>query len=157
LPLWYILTVIKRWADTHANLLLGQGGKKDVVFGQLLERQPVLSGGFFIGRIFPNCHAQTSVEMAKEESTMYSNNSYGESHLRRICTHVRQQLLTSNVIATKAIQMGIQEDKVIELLDIFMNEWIEHYNKNSKELKNLTGWILFDSVKRRFLMIQVSK
>jgi len=88
---------------------------------------------------------------------MYSNNSYGESHLRRICTHVRQQLLTSNVIATKAIQMGIQEDKVIELLDIFMNEWIEHYNKNSKELKNLTGWILFDSVKRRFLMIQVSK
>jgi len=88
---------------------------------------------------------------------MYSNNSYGESHLRRICINVRQQLLTSNVIATKAIQMGIQEDKVIELLDIFMNEWIEHYNNNSKELKNLTGWILFDSVKRRFLMIQVSK
>ena len=88
---------------------------------------------------------------------MYSNNSYGESHLRRICINVRQQLLTSNVIATKAFQMGIQEDKVIELLDIFMNEWIEHYNKNSKELKNLTGWILFDSVKRRFLMIQVSK
>ena len=91
--------------------------------------------------------------MAKEESTMYSNNSYGESHLRRICINVRQQLLTSNVIATKAIQLGIQDDKVIELLDALINEWIEHYNNNSKELKNLTGWILFDSVKRRFLKI----
>lgn len=27
-------------------------------------------GGFFIGRIFPNCHALTSVEMAKEENHM---------------------------------------------------------------------------------------
>ena len=88
---------------------------------------------------------------------MYSNNSYGESHLRRICINVRQQLLTSNVIATKAIQLGIQDAEVIELLDRFINEWIGYYNKNSIELKNLTGWILFDSVKRRFLMIQVSK
>jgi len=84
---------------------------------------------------------------------MYTTNSYGESHLRKICIHVRQQLLNSNVITTKAIQLGIQVDKVIELLDTFMNEWIEHYNKTSKELKNLTGWILFDSVKRRFLKI----
>jgi len=91
--------------------------------------------------------------MAKEESAMYLNNPYRESHLGRICIHVRQQLLTNNVIATKAIQLGIQDDKVIELLDTLINEWIEHYNNNSKELKNLTGWILFDSVKRRFLKI----
>ena len=91
--------------------------------------------------------------MAKEESKMYTTNSYGESHLGKICINVKQQLLTSDVITTKAIQLGIQDAEVIELLDRFINEWMEHYNKNLIELKSLTGWILFDSVKRRFLDI----
>ena len=99
------------------------------------------------------CHALTSVEMAKEESKMYMTNSYGESHLGRICINVKQQLLTSDVITTKAIQLGIQDAEVIELLDRFINEWIEQCNKHSIQYKNLTGWILFDSVKRRFLDI----
>ena len=91
--------------------------------------------------------------MAKEESEMYTTNSYSESHLGRICINVRQQLLASNVIASKAFELGIQDAEVIELLDRFINEWIGHYNKNSIELKNLTGWILVDTVKRRFLDI----
>ena len=74
-----------------------------------------------------------------------------ESYLEEICINVRQQLLASNAITTKARQLGIQDAEVIVLLDGFINEWIEHYNKNSIELKNLTGWILFDTVKRRFL------
>ena len=82
---------------------------------------------------------------------MNTINSYSETHLDRVGINVKRQLLASNVIATKAIQLGIQEDKVIELLDTFMNEWIEHYNKNSIELKNLTGWILLNTIKRNFL------
>ena len=74
-----------------------------------------------------------------------------ESYLEEICINVRRQLLASNAITTKARQLGIQDAEVIVLLDRFINEWIEHYNKNSIELKNLTGWILFDTVKRRFL------
>jgi len=91
--------------------------------------------------------------MAKEESAMLSNNSYSESHLERVGINVKLQLLASNVIATKAIQLGIQDAEVIELLDRFINEWIGHYNKNSIELKNLTGWILLDTVKKQFLDI----
>jgi hypothetical protein len=92
--------------------------------------------------------------MAKEESEMYTTNSYSESHLGRICINVRQQLLSSNAIKTKSLQLGIQDAEVIELLDRFINEWIEHYNKHSIEYKNLTGWILLDTVKRRFLNIK---
>ena len=76
-----------------------------------------------------------------------------ESYLEEICINVRRQLLASNVITTKARQLGIQDNEVIVLLDGFINEWIEHYNKNSLELKSLTGWILLDTVKRRFLDI----
>jgi hypothetical protein len=108
-------------------------------------------GGFFIGRIFPNCHALTYVEMAKEEGVMSSYNSHSESHLERVGISVKQQLLASNEIVSKAIQLGIQDAEVIELLDRFINEWIEHCNKQSIEYKNLTGWILLDTVKRRFL------
>ena len=117
------------------------------------QRLTRLIGGFFIGRIFPNCHALTPVEMAKEESAMLSNNSYSESHLVRVGINVKRQLLASNVIATKAIQLGIQDAEVIELLDRFISEWIEHCNKHSIEYKSLTSWILLDTVKRRFLDI----
>ena len=82
---------------------------------------------------------------------MSSNNSYSESHLERVGISVKQQLLASNEIVSKAIQLGIQDAEVIELLDRFINEWIEHCNKQSIEYKNLTGWILLDTVKRRFL------
>jgi hypothetical protein len=91
--------------------------------------------------------------MAKEESAMYSNNSYSESHLERVGINVRQQLQASNAIKTKSFQLGIEDAEVIELLDRFINEWIEHYQKNSIELKSLTGWILFDTVKKQFLDI----
>ena len=77
--------------------------------------------------------------------------SCNESYLESICINVRQQLLSSNVIATKALQLGVKDAEVTELLDRFINEWIERYNKNSIEAKNLTGWILLDTVKRRFL------
>jgi hypothetical protein len=46
-----------------------------------------------------------------------------------------------------------EDAEVIELLDRFINEWIEHYKKHLIEYKSLTGWILLDSVKRRFLDI----
>ena len=82
---------------------------------------------------------------------MYSNNSYSESHLERVGINVRQQLQASNAIKTKSFQLGIEDAEVIELLDRFINEWIEHCNKHSIEFKNLTGWILLDAVKRRFL------
>ena len=74
-----------------------------------------------------------------------------ESYLEEIYINVRRQLLASNVITTKARQLEIQDNELIVLLDGFINEWIEHYNKNSIEAKNLTGWILLDTVKRRFL------
>jgi hypothetical protein len=77
--------------------------------------------------------------------------SYNESYLEEIRINVRQQLLASNSVSTKAHQLGIQDTEVIVLLDRFINEWIEHYNKNSIELKNLTGWILLNIVKKRFL------
>ena len=80
-------------------------------------------------------------------------NSYSETHLDRVGINVRQQLLASKVIATKAIQLGIQDAEVIELLDRLINEWIEHYKKNSIEYKSLTGWILLDTVKKQFLNI----
>jgi hypothetical protein len=55
-PIWYdFKKFISRWADTHTNLLFGQGGrfKQQMWLGdkQLNECQPVLSGGFFYGRI----------------------------------------------------------------------------------------------------------
>ena len=84
---------------------------------------------------------------------MYSNNSYSKSHLERVGINVKQQLLTSNEITTKSLQLGIQDAEVIELLDTFINEWIEHYKKHLIEYKSLTGWILLDSLKRRFLDI----
>ena len=84
---------------------------------------------------------------------MNKTNFYSQSHLDRVGINVRQQLLASKVIATKAIQLGIQDAKVIELLDRLINEWIEHCNKHSIEYKGLTGWILFDTVKKRFLDI----
>ena len=76
-----------------------------------------------------------------------------ESYLEEICINVRRQLLASNVITTKARQLGIQDNEVIVLLDGFINEWIEHYKKHLIEYKSLTGWILLDSLKRRFLDI----
>jgi hypothetical protein len=91
--------------------------------------------------------------MAKEENVMLSNNSYSESHLERVGINVKRQLLASNVITTKSLQLGIQDAEVIELLDRFINEWIEHCSNHSIEYKNLTGWILLDIVKRRFLDI----
>ena len=91
--------------------------------------------------------------MAKEENVMLSNNSYSESHLERVGINVKRQLLASNSITTKSLQLGIQDIEVIELLDRFINEWIEHCNIHSIEYKNLTGWILLDTVKRRFLDI----
>ena len=84
---------------------------------------------------------------------MYKTNSYSKSHLERVGINIRQQLLASKVIATKAIQLGIQDAKVIELLDRLINEWIEHCNKHSIEYKSLTGWILLDTVKKQFLNI----
>jgi hypothetical protein len=70
-----------------------------------------------------------------------------------IRSNVRQQLIKSNAVASKAIQENIREDKVIELLDSFLDEFLIDMLTDSKDYKNLTGWILFDSVKRRFLSI----
>ena len=89
--------------------------------------------------------------MAKEENVMNTTNFHSQSHLERVGINARQQLLVSSLITTKARQLGIQDAEVIELLDRFINEWIEHYNKSPIELKSLTGLILFDAVKRRFL------
>jgi hypothetical protein len=115
------------------------------------QRLTHLFGGFFIGRIFPNCHALTSVEMAKEENVMNTTNFYSQSHLERVGINVRQQLLASSLIATKARELGIRDAELIELLDGFIYDWIAQNNKNLIELKGLTGWILFDAVKRQFL------
>ncbi len=82
---------------------------------------------------------------------MNTTNFHSQSHLERVGINVRQQLLASSLIATKASQLGIQDTEVIELLDGLINEWIEQHNKNSIELKGLTGWILLDTVKRKFL------
>ena len=84
---------------------------------------------------------------------MNTTKSHSESYLDRVGINVRQQLLASNAIATKALQLGIHDTEVIELLDGFINEWIEHYNKKSTELKGLAGWVLLDVVKRQFLEI----
>ena len=89
--------------------------------------------------------------MTKEEIEMNTINSYSETHLDRVGINVKRQLLASNAITTKARQFGIQDTEVIVLLDGFINGWIEHYNKNSIELKNLTGWILLNTIKRNFL------
>jgi hypothetical protein len=115
------------------------------------KRLTHLFGGFFIGWIYPTCHALTFVEMAKEGGGMNTTKSYSDSHLKRVGINVRQQLLASNAITTKAIQLGIQDAEVIELLDRHIYEWIEQHNKNLIELKGLTGWILFDTVRRQFL------
>mgnify|MGYP007004534456 FL=1 len=41
-----------------------------MVFGQLIECQPVLVMGFFMGGFIPNCYALTFVEVAKLEKDM---------------------------------------------------------------------------------------
>ena len=74
-----------------------------------------------------------------------------ESHLKRICINVKEQLLTSNVIIAKATQLRIPHNRVAEQLDNFIYEWVANLTRDSGEFKNLTGWILFDSVKKRFL------
>ena len=84
---------------------------------------------------------------------MNTTNFYSQSHLERVGINVRQQLLASNAVKTKSFQLDIEYAEVIELLDRFINEWIEQHNKNSIELKGLTGWILFDTVKKQFLYI----
>ena len=84
---------------------------------------------------------------------MHTTKPYSDSRLEKICVNVRQQLLANNAIKTKSLQLGIHDAEISELLDKFIDEWIEHYKKNSIELKTLTGWILFDTVKRRFLEI----
>ncbi len=89
--------------------------------------------------------------MAKEENVMNTTNFYSQSHLERVGINVRQQLLASSLIATKARELGIRDAELIELLDGFIYDWIAQNNKNLIELKGLTGWILFDAVKRQFL------
>ena len=91
--------------------------------------------------------------MAKEESDMYATKPCSESHLARIGRGVKQQLLASDLITSKIIELGIKDAEAIELLDVSINEWIESVIKNSQEYKGLTGWILFDSMKKRFLDI----
>ncbi len=82
---------------------------------------------------------------------MNTTKSLDEAYLNRISISVKQQLLTSNVIVAKAIQLKISENRVDELLDTFIYEWINNLKKDIQEFKNLTGWILYDSVKKRFL------
>jgi len=82
---------------------------------------------------------------------MSTNNFDDEAHFRRISDSVKQQLLDSKEIANKTLELGIQNTKVIELLDTFIAEWIEHCRKNSSEYKNLTSLVCYDAVRRRFL------
>jgi hypothetical protein len=82
---------------------------------------------------------------------MNTTKSLDETYLKRISISVKQQLLTSNVIVAKATQLKIPQNRVDDLLDIFINEWIEYLKKDFREFKSLTGWILYDSVKKRFL------
>jgi hypothetical protein len=84
---------------------------------------------------------------------MYTTTSASESGLESIRASVKRQLLKSDAIASKAHQKNIREDKVIELIDSFLDEFVKDMRANSKEYKSLTGWILYDSVKRRFLKI----
>jgi hypothetical protein len=84
---------------------------------------------------------------------MDTTTSASESSLESIRASVKRQLLKSNAIASKARQKNIREDKIIELLDSFLDEFVKDMLANSKEYKSLTGWILYDSVKRRFLKI----
>jgi len=84
---------------------------------------------------------------------MDTTTSASESSLESIRASVKRQLLESDAIASKARQKNIREDKVIELIDSFLDEFVKDMRANSKEYKSLTGWILYDSVKRRFLKI----
>ena len=84
---------------------------------------------------------------------MDTTTSASESSLERIRASVKRQLLESDAIASKARQKNIREDKVIELIDSFLDEFVKDMRANSKEYKSLIGWILYDSVKRRFLKI----
>jgi hypothetical protein len=84
---------------------------------------------------------------------MDTTTSASESSLESIRASVKRQLLKSDAIASKARQKNIREDKVIELIDSFLDEFVKDMRANSKEYKSLTGWILYDSVKRRFLKI----
>ena len=84
---------------------------------------------------------------------MDTTTSASESGLESIRASVKRQLLKSDAIASKARQKNIREDKVIELIDSFLDEFVKDMRANSKEYKSLTGWILYDSVKKRFLKI----
>ncbi len=84
---------------------------------------------------------------------MDTTTSASESSLESIRASVKRQLLKSDAIASKARQKNIREDKVIELIDSFLDEFVKDMRANSKDYKSLTGWILYDSVKRRFLKI----
>ena len=84
---------------------------------------------------------------------MDTTTSASESSLESIRASVKRQLLESDAIASKAREKNIREDKVIELIDSFLDEFVKDMRANSKEYKSLTGWILYDSVKRRLLKI----
>jgi len=61
------LDVIKRWADTHANLPLGQGGKAMWSLDNQASVNPYLVAGFLLGGFIPTCHARAVAEMTKLE------------------------------------------------------------------------------------------
>ena len=107
--------------------------------------------GFLLGGFIPTCYTQTGVEIAKLEKKMSVTKFTDESYPKKICICVKQQLLTSNVIVAKAIQLKIPHKTVADLLDNFIDEWIKNLKKDSQEFKSLTGWILYDSIKRQFL------
>jgi hypothetical protein len=121
----------------------------------IVNQQPSHCRGLFVfcGRFNPSVAAQTSARTFISEGDIYTTKSLNESSLEMIRSNVRQQLIKSNAVASKAIQENIREDKVIELLDSFLDEFVKDMLANSKEYKSLTGWILYDSVKRRFLKI----